>query len=152
MCFYQKWLLSWIKCKSWQFPCVRGRRSRRGRRDEDTRTGMGGAGGDDNLTFGKVVRLNNVEKSMDHVEEDPHGSRLVVSMGIINRRRYKPKVQRLHRWRRPLSAGVRPGLQRETFPVIRLLLAACGPPAEQQDEPPCPQHGSESPALSKKQM
>lgn len=51
-----------------------------------------GEGDDNNLTFGKGVRLNNVEKSMDHVEEDPYGPWLVVSVGIINRRRYKPKI------------------------------------------------------------
>lgn len=109
-----------------------------------------GGGGEENLTFGKGVRLNNVEISMDHVEEDPHGPWLVVSVGIINRRRYKPKIQRLHRWRGPLSAGVRPDLSRGSVPLIRLLLAACGPPAEQQDEPPCPQHGSEKSSFVQK--
>lgn len=86
--------------------------------------------------------MNNVEISMDHVEEEPDGPWLVVSVGIINRRRYKPKIQRLHRWGAPLSAGVRLDFRRGPVPLIRLLLAACGPPAEQQDEPPCPQHGS----------
>lgn len=98
---------------------------------------MGGrGGGDDNLTFGKRVRLNNVEKSMDNVEEDPYGPWLIVSVGIINRRRYEPKIQRLHWRRRPLSAGVRPYLRRSRLPLICLLLAACAPPAKQQDEPP----------------
>lgn len=80
---------------------------------------------------------------MDHVEKDPHGSRFVVSVGIINRRRYEPKVQRLHRRRGALSGGVRLELTRSADPSIGLLLAGRGPPAEQQDEPPRPQHGSE---------
>ncbi len=121
-------------------PHVRGVRNSE---DEERRDGCGGGEEEGNLTFGKGVRLNNVEIGMDHVEEDPHGPRLVVSVGVINRRRYKPKIQRLHRWRGPLSAGVRPDLGGGSVPLIRLLLAACGPPEEQQDEPPCPQHGSE---------
>lgn len=80
---------------------------------------------------------------MDHVEKDPYGPWLVVSVGIIDSRRYKPKIQRLHRWRGALPAGVRPGHSRSCAPLISLLLTACGAPAEQQDEPPCPQHGSE---------
>lgn len=95
-----------------------------------------GGGGDDNLTFGKRVRLNNVEKSVDDVEEDPYGPWLIVSVGIINRCWYETKIQWLHWRRRPLSAGVRPYHSRSRLPIIGLLLAACGPPAKQQDEPP----------------
>lgn len=102
----------------------------------------------DNLTVGEGVRLNNVEESVDYVEEKPYGPRLVVSVGVVNRCGHKPKVQRFHRRRGPLSAGVWLNLGRERTPLIRLLLAACGPPAEQQDEPPCPQHGSESPVFT----
>lgn len=95
------------------------------------------------LTFGEGVRLDNVEESVDDVEEEPDGPRLVVSVGVINRRGDKPEVQRFHRRRGPLPAGVRLTLSRE--PLVLQLLAASGPPAEQQDEPPGPQHGSESP-------
>lgn len=98
------------------------------------------------LTFGEGVRLDNVEESVDYVEEEPDGPRLVVSVGVINRRGDKPEVQRFHRRRGPLSAGVRLPLSRE--PLVLQLLAASGPPAEQQDEPPGPQHGSESPVSS----
>lgn len=103
---------------------------------------------DDSLTFGEGVRLNNVEESVDYVEEEPYGPRLVVSVGVVNRCGHKAEVQRFHRRRGPLSAGVRLDLGRERAALIRLLLAACGPPAEQRDEPPCPQHGSESPAFT----
>lgn len=106
---------------------------------------------DVNLTFGKGVRLDHVEKSVDHVEEDPYGPWLVVSVGIINRRRYKPKIQRLHRRRGALPAGVRPQFSRGRVPLRRLLLAACGPPAEQQDEPLRPQHGSEKSSFVQKE-
>lgn len=102
-----------------------------------------GGGGDDNLTFREGVRLNDVEKRMDYVEENPYGPWLVVCVGIINRRGNEPEIQRLHRQRWPLSTGVRPYLSRSWAPLVRLMLAACGPPAEQQEEPPCPQHGSE---------
>lgn len=103
------------------------------------------------VTFGEVVRLNNIEKRVDHVEKDPDGRWFVVRMGIVNCRRYKPKVQRLHRRRGALSAGVRPHLIRCPVPLIRRLLAACGPPAEQQDEPPAPQHGSEKVCTQRKE-
>lgn len=82
------------------------------------------------------------------MEEKPYGPRLVVSVGVVNCCGHKSEVQRFHRRRGPLSAGVRLNLGRERTPLIRLLLAACGPPAEQQDEPPCPQHGSESPVFT----
>lgn len=101
--------------------------------------------GGSSLTFGEGVRLNNVEERVDYVEEKANGPRLVVSVGVVNGCGHKPEVQRFHRRRGPLPVGVRLNLGRERTPLIRLLLAACGPPAEQQDEPPCPQHGSESP-------
>lgn len=97
------------------------------------------------LTFGEGVRLDNVEESVDYVEEEPDGPRLVVSVGVINRRGDEPEVQRFHRRRGALPAGVRLALRRERSPLGLQLLAAGGPPAEQQDEPPGPQHGSESP-------
>lgn len=103
------------------------------------------------LTFGEAVGLNNVEKSVHHVEEDPYGSWLVVRVGVINRRRYKPKVQGLHRRRWPLSPGVRPHTSPGSIPRIRLLLlAARGPPAEQQHQPPRPQHGSQKSSFDSK--
>lgn len=105
-------------------------------------------GRDASLTFGEGVRLNNVEESVDDVEKKPNGARLVVCVGVVNRCGHKPEVQRFHRRRGALSAGVRLNLGRERAPLIRLLLAACGPPAKQQDEPPCPQHGSVSPVLT----
>lgn len=106
--------------------------------------------GDSDLTFGEGLRLNHVEESVDYVEEEADGPRLVVSVGVVNRCGHKPEVQRFHRRRGPLPAGVRLNLGRERTPLIRLLLAACGPPAEQQDEPPCPQHGSEGTVFNNK--
>lgn len=43
--------------------------------------------------------MNDVEKSMDHVEENPYGPWLVVSVGIIHRRGNEPEIQRLYRQR-----------------------------------------------------
>lgn len=106
---------------------------------------MGGHRWAHSLTFGEGVRLDNVEESVDYVEEEPDGPRLVVSVGVINRRGDEPEVQRFHRRRGPLSAGVRRTLSPERTPLVPQLLAASGPPAEQQEEPPGPQHGSESP-------
>lgn len=104
----------------------------------------------ENLTFGEGVRLNNVEESVDYVEEKPYGPRLVVGVGVVNRRGHEPEVQGFHRRRGALSAGVRLDLGRERAALLRRLLAACGPPAEQQHQPPCPQHGSESPVFNGK--
>lgn len=142
----RQWSLDNIFCDSWYVRNPVNKRQNKSWRWRKKDRDKGRFGGD-NLTFGKGVRLNDIEKRMDHVEEDTHGSWLVICVCIINCRRYKTKIQRLH-WRRgPLSAGVRPDLNREPVPLIRLLLlllllAGCGPPAEQQDDPPCPQHGS----------
>lgn len=94
------------------------------------------------LTFGEGVWLDSVEEGMDYMEEDPYGSGLVVGVRVVHRRRHKAEVQRLHRRRGPLSPGVRADLRRGGRPLVRLGLAASGPPAEQQDEPARPQHGS----------
>lgn len=137
-----------LKKKSWE-SSSEGNKTR----SKDEKPGWGG-GGWDNLTFRKGVRLNNVEKSVDHVEEKPNRSWLKVSVGIVNSSRYKPKIQRLHRGRGPLSLRFRPGLHRGPVPLLlRLLLAAGGgPPAEQQDEPTCPQHGLEKSSFIQKKL
>lgn len=108
-------------------------------------------GVDDILTLGEGVRLDNVEESMDHVEEDPYGPRFIVGVRVINCRRHEAEVQRLHRRRRALPAGVRADLGWGGRPLVRrLLLAAGGPPAEEQDDPACPQHGSHKSSFTQK--
>lgn len=95
------------------------------------------------LTFGERIGLNDIKKRVDHVEKDAYAPWLVVSMGIIYRRWDKPKVQRLHRRRGAPSGGVRQHLSPGFVLLLRRpLLAAGSPPAEQQNEPPYPQHGS----------
>lgn len=105
---------------------------------------MGGLreGGSRALTFGEGVRLNDIEKSVDHVEEDPHGPGLKVSVGVVHRRRDVAEVQRLDGRRGALLlAGVHPDLRAASVPPAGLLLPAGGPPAQQQHQPPAPQHG-----------
>lgn len=64
-------------------------------------------------------------------------------MGIINRRRYKAKVQGLRRRRRALSLpGARLELRRDRVSLCRLLPAA-GPPEKQENETASPQHVSQ---------